>query len=1002
MIRGGKAVSLRTLLVVITVVAVTYVLSLILEIATVIAPAAGVIRGHAGELLAEHHLILQHMNTLRSSLDRVIARLQETATQGGELDRDDALALSAPIKAGLDSVVAMRTALQLGTAPTGTRLRLAAAVETETSAGLTMLDAIRAMEAGRSADAGGAVQRADVVLDSTSLNLEAAQGTAISDLIAREDRLLDSARLVTRWAFGWTAFGALLLALTVWIVRTRVYRPIAELESAVARVTGGDLSSDARIARDDELGRLGAHFNAMTNVLRDRAERDTRRHENLMERFGRILDESSNEIYLFDATTLRFVQANRGVLANLGYTMEELSALTPFDVLSDVRRDEVEAALVTLRRGDQPLAVLTCSQVRKDGSTYPVEIRLQLSEAGDAPVYVAVIEDVSERSRVRELSQRVRQFAMTEQRLLGSGDLPAAVARITEMAADTLGAARVGVWGHHPDKLVCLDVFDQSTREHANGAELRWEDQPNYVGAIRDGAPMVVQDARSDDRTRDLVAGTGAPRPDVTAQVDIPVRSAGRVVAVLTVEHVGGPRRWTAEEQSFATTVAGFVALAIEAAERLRLEEQLAKTQKMESIGRLAGGVAHDFNNLLTAILGNVEFARQRMSPNAPALVELQEIDKAARRAADLSRQLLTFARHQVVEARVLDLNALTRNADKLLRRLLGEDVELVTLLAPDLGAVRIDPGQFEQVIVNLAVNARDAMPNGGRLTIETSNVILGPDYVAGHTGVAPGEYVQLAVSDTGHGMDRETLSRLFEPFFTTKGHGQGTGLGLAICYGIVRQAGGTIWAYSEPRRGATFKVHLPRVHAVPEAAPASDASATAPRGQETILLVEDEAQIRELAARALRAQGYTVIVASEGMEAVRIGRERLREIDAVVTDVVLPLLGGREVAARLRQERPMLPVLYMSGYTPGTDSRSGVGGSGDGVSVEAVHAADARREIAGDSRPASVTLGDKRRRAAPAGLLIRQRERPERRPTSRRIRNHDRSAIAGHHRNPR
>ena len=918
MIGRGKTISLRTMLGAIALVGVTYVLTLILEIAFVIAPTAGALRGHAGELLVEHDAIRQHLSTLRSSLDGVVATMRESGTRGTTLGRDRALALTAPITDRLGHVVAMRTSLQLGAASPEMRLSLAAAVETETSAGLTILDAIRAMEGGRSGDATLALRHADALLDSTALHLEAAQRVAIADLVTREDRLLDDARLVSRWAVGWSLLGAVLLGFAVWLVRNRVYQPIAALETAVARVTGGDLSSDARVARDDELGRLAGHFNTMTNVLRERVEQHTRRHENLTERFGRILDESSNEIYLFDASTLRFVQANRGVLANLGYTMDELSTLTPFDVLRDVERETLDTALATLRHGEQQSVVLTGSQQRKDGSRYPVEIRLQLSEGGDSPVFVAVVEDVSERSRVRELNDRLRQFAVAEQRLLGSGDLPGALSRITEMAADTLHVARAGVWAYHPEKLICLELFDRATRQHTSGAELGWEQQPSYFAAIRDGAPVAVTDTQHDARTRELVAPGGA-RSDVAAQFDIPVRAGGRLVAVLTNEHVGGPRRWTAEEQTFASSVASFVALAIEASERNRLEQQLAKAQKMESIGRLAGGVAHDFNNLLTAILGNVEFARAGLPPNARVHAELAEIQKAARRAADLSRQMLTFARHQVVEARVVDLNSLARDADKLLRRLLGEDIELVTLLAPDLGAVRIDPGQFEQVIVNLAVNARDAMPNGGRLTIETSNVVLGPEYLAGHAGVMPGAYVQLAVTDTGHGMDRETLNRLFEPFFTTKGQGKGTGLGLAICYGIVRQAGGAIWAYSEPRRGATFKVHLPKVDAVPELEQPADVASAAPRGRETILLVEDEGQIRHLAARALQAQGYTVIVAGDGNEGVRLGRERLQDIDALVTDVVLPLLGGREVAARLRQDRPLLPVLYISGYTRGT-----------------------------------------------------------------------------------
>ena len=709
--RGEKVISLRTLLIAAAFVGVVYVLSLILEIIVVIAPAAGVLRGHAGELLAEHSAIRLHMNTLRSSLTSLTAAA-DSVPNGASLDRARAVALTTPITARLDSVVGIRTSLQLASAPVDMRVHLAAAVDSETSAGLTMIDAVRALEAGRRTDAERSIQRAEGLLDSTALRLDAAQGIVISDLLAREDRLLSSLQLISRWGIGRAALGALLLGFTAWLIRSRIYRPIAELEGAVARVTSGDLRADARVMRDDELGRLAAHFNAMTDVLRERAEHDTRRHENLTERFGRILDESSNEIYLFDVGTLRVVQANRGVLANLGYTMAELSELTPFDMLRDVGRATVETALATLRRGDQQSVVMTASQARKDGSVYPVEVRLQLSEAGDSPVYVAVVEDVSERSRVREMNQRLSAFAMSEQRLLGSGDLTGVLRRVTEMSTDTLRVARVGVWTYQPDKLTCLDEFVAATREHRSGMVVRWEQQPAYFAAIRDGTPLAIGDTRSDERTQHLV-GPNAGRGDITAQFHIPVRAGGRFVAVVSHEHVGGTRKWTAEEMAFATSVASFIALAMEAAERIRLEEQLAKAQKMESIGRLAGGVAHDFNNLLTAIIGNVDFARAQLAPRAAISTELSEIDKAARRAAELSRQLLTFARHQVAQPRVVDINALTRDADKLLRRLLGEDVELVALLAPDLDAVRIDPGQFEQVIVNLAVNACDAMPNG-------------------------------------------------------------------------------------------------------------------------------------------------------------------------------------------------------------------------------------------------------------------------------------------------
>jgi PAS domain S-box-containing protein len=914
-----RTVSLRTTLIALAVVGVVYVLLLVLQITLVIAPAAIGVRSHARDLLVEHDAIQVRLEAMRTNLASVSIALHQLAPSGAFLDRELSEALTGPIRDGLDSVVAMRAALRLAIAPDEMRLHLAEAVQTETDAGLTTLEAIRAMRSGLADTAAVAVRRAEALLDSTGLHLASAQGAAISALLDREDALIRATTLVSRWALSWAAVGALLLAIAVWQVRRRVYRPIAEIEDTVARVTGGDLTAHAQISRDDELGRLADHFNAMTEVLRERAAEQARRHESITERFGRILDQSSNEIYLFNASTLRFVQANRGALVNLGYAMEDLLDLTPLDILDESHRESFVAALAMLRQEEQRSVVLAVSQVRKDGSGYPVEIKLQLSEAGDSPVYVAVVDDLSERSRLREFNERLRQFAMAEHRSIGKGELESGLHAITEMASDTLQVARTGVWAYHPDRLVCLDMFDRRQRQHSIAKEVHWHDQRVYIEALRAGSPLAAHDARHDPRTMELV-GKGSARPDVGAQLDIPVRAGGRLVAIVTCE-ADDPRHWSAEEQAFAGSVADFVALAIEAAERSRLEEQLAKAQKMDSIGRLAGGVAHDFNNLLTAILGNVEFAQLGVLPDTPLRADLDEIQKAAHRATELTRQLLTFARHQVVRPRVVDLNVLTRGADKLLRRLLGEDVELVTLLAPDLGPVRIDPGQFEQLIVNLAVNARDAMPNGGRLTIETANLTLDTDYAATHANAVPGEYVQVAVSDTGIGMDRKTLSRLFEPFFTTKAEGKGTGLGLAICYGIVRQAGGNIWAYSEPGRGATFKVHLPKLDVPVDAANGAPAPAAVPRGQETILLVEDEDQIREVAARGLRAQGYTVVTASNGAEGEAIARARLEQIDVLVTDIVLPLLGGRELAARLRADRRNLPVIFISGYTRGVVS---------------------------------------------------------------------------------
>jgi PAS domain S-box-containing protein len=347
-----------------------------------------------------------------------------------------------------------------------------------------------------------------------------------------------------------------------------------------------------------------------------------------------------------------------------------------------------------------------------------------------------------------------------------------------------------------------------------------------------------------------------------------------------------------------------------------RLQQQLAQAQKMEAVGRLAGGIAHDFNNLLTAILGSADLALDSLPAGVPEREEIEEIRKAALRAADLTRQLLAFSRQQVIAPTVLNPNDVVAAVDKLLRRLLGEDVELRVALASNLAAVKVDPSQLEQVVLNLAVNARDAMPNGGKLTIETQNVELDQEYVRGHLSAQPGSYVMLAVSDTGVGMDAATQARIFEPFFTTKEKGKGTGLGLATVYGIVKQSGGWIWVYSEPGHGTTFKVYFPRVAEV--AAPPTPTPAPPPsvRGSETVLVVEDEEMILTLVHKVLQANGYTVLVAASGGDAERVAGQHDGPIHLLMTDVVMPGLNGREVARRLEATRPGIRVLYLSGYT--------------------------------------------------------------------------------------
>ena len=357
---------------------------------------------------------------------------------------------------------------------------------------------------------------------------------------------------------------------------------------------------------------------------------------------------------------------------------------------------------------------------------------------------------------------------------------------------------------------------------------------------------------------------------------------------------------------------------------RRRLEEQLRQTQKMEAIGTLSGGIAHDFNNLLTVIRGYARMVLDRVEHDPGLRADVQQIDDAGARAAALTSQLLAFSRRQMLQPKAINLNVLVRDLNKMLKRLIGEDVELATVLAPSLGTVKADPGQIEQVVMNLVVNARDAMPRGGKLTLSTANVELDEAYVREHVYVTAGSYVMLAVSDTGSGIPEEIRTHIFEPFFTTKDRARGTGLGLSTVYGIVKASGGSIEVESEMGKGSTFKIFLPRVHQEQEAeSHARPMDMT--HGSETILLVEDDAQVRTLAESILRRRGYRVLVAENGEEAVRICHESSDRLDLMLTDVVMPGLSGREVAEKVARRRPDMKVLYMSGYTDDAIGHHGV-----------------------------------------------------------------------------
>ncbi|MCC6728605.1 MAG: PAS domain S-box protein [Chthonomonadales bacterium] len=593
-------------------------------------------------------------------------------------------------------------------------------------------------------------------------------------------------------------------------------------------------------------------------------------------RYRLVFESNPIPMWVYDRETLAFRVVNDSAVRAYGYSREEflgmtMAAIHPPDAVPAMVAS-VRDVLGELRR------VGVWRHRRKDGTTLDAEITTHDLLWAGRPSRLVLAVDVSEHQR-------------TEEALRESGETLNALFAAAPLAVVLIGPdRRVQMWNPAAER-----IFGWSAEEvlgepyplvpvgHAEEHERAW-------GQLQRGQGVTSMQTQRQRRDGSLV------EVSISAA---PVRGAG-----------GG----------------GVSAVAIleDMTERRELARQLLHAQKMEGIGRLAGGVAHDFNNLLTAILGYSEMAAAALPAGSEARVFLQNVESAAMRASDLTRQLLAFARRQPAEPRIVDLNQIVVNMDRLLRRLIGEDIEVVTLLAPGIWPVRADPGQVEQVLVNLVVNARDAMPDGGKLTVETQCVTLDEAWVRRGAGVAGGDYVLLAVSDTGVGMNEEVRAHIYEPFFTTKEVGKGTGLGLATCFGIVQQNGGHIAAYSEPGYGTTMKVYLPRAEGV-----AVDlgraASADPPAGgRETILLAEDEPLVREMAEHILRSQGYRVLAARSGADAVAVASRHPGDIHLLVADVVMPGMGGQAIAERLQASRPGLRALYVSGYTESSVVRMG------------------------------------------------------------------------------
>jgi len=521
--------------------------------------------------------------------------------------------------------------------------------------------------------------------------------------------------------------------------------------------------------------------------------------------------------------------------------------------------------------------------MRSDGSQIPVELTITAIGELPKPIFTAFIRDLTERKRAEaERRQSEQELRKSEERYRVLVENAHDIIYEHDLEGRYTSSNKAGeqITGYSLEETLKLNIADIVAPEHLNNA-------------------------------RQMISKKLAGQAITAYELEVIAKDGRRIAVEVNTSLV------------FKDGVPiGVQGIARDMTERKQLEERLRQSHKMEAIGQLAGGVAHDFNNLLTVIGGYSSILLAKLQPDSPHRTSIEEIKKASDRASGLTRQLLAFSRKQILQPKVLDLNTVVSDLDKMLRRLISEDIDLLTITDPHLAKVKADPGQIEQVILNLVVNAKDAMPEGGKLTIETSNSVLSKDYARLH-GIPAGPYIMLAVSDTGCGMDAATRKRIFEPFFTTKTAGKGTGLGLATLYGIVNQSGGNVWVYSEVGHGTTFKIYLPRADDSADTGELLRPKPT-PHGTETVLLVEDEDQVRAILRQILENQGYHVLSASHGEEALAISQEP-GDIELMITDVVMPQMSGRELAERLALERPSLRVLYMSGYTDDAIVRHGL-----------------------------------------------------------------------------
>lgn len=617
----------------------------------------------------------------------------------------------------------------------------------------------------------------------------------------------------------------------------------------------------------------------------------------------------------------------------------DVSGKTLMEVFSSLSADRLDQYRQVFETG---ISIITQEETVVGGRLVVTSSEMTAVRDGDAVKWVLTIEsDIT--SQIQKVETQAELMTRKQRGLealtriaaspeLAAGDLKSLVADLTESAAGVLEVARVGVWLFEEEGtlLVNLDTYDARTEVHTSGDVLEEHAYRDEFAVLKNSAFVDADDPLNDPRTAGYVEGYLKPHR-ITSMLDVGIRSRGTTLGVLCFEHVDTPHQWAEDEITFACQMADQIALALSNQERRRAEEEKAQmegrlihAQKMEAVGRLAGGVAHDLNNMLAPILGYSEMLLEDLAPDDACREGAAEILRAGNRARELVQQLLAYSRKQPLVFAPVGVNSVIEDLGKLLRRVVREDIAIRTVLAHDVKPVMADVGQITQVIMNLAVNAQDAMPGGGKLILETKTVELDSGYAADHPGIKTGSYVMMAVSDNGCGMDRQTQASIFEPFFSTKGE-LGTGLGLATVYGIVKQHGGYIWVYSEPDVGTTFKVYLPVSENSYRIVKDTEKPLVNLRGTETILLVEDNPQVRKLTATILERLGYRVVAAANGSAALRVLGDSGTPLHLLLTDVVMPGMNGKDLYQAVAEKQPCMKVVYMSGYTDSVIEQAGV-----------------------------------------------------------------------------